>query len=103
MLSLNAMGCNRVDFRVPNRFEYGYGLTVPLVKTLVDDLPDLLMTVDSGISCVAGVGRAVELGCQRGRYGSPPARAEVIPSADAIVNPNCRATPFPARRWQVLA
>ena len=61
MLSLQAMGCRRLDFRVPNRFEFGYGLTVPLVETLADDPPDLLITVDSGIGCVAGVARAREL------------------------------------------
>ena len=36
MLSLEAMGCRKVDFRVPNRFEFGYGLTVPLVNSLAD-------------------------------------------------------------------
>mgnify|MGYP001825658000 FL=1 len=48
-LSLRAMGCTSLDFRVPNRFEFGYGLSAALVDTLAGDPPDLLITVDSGI------------------------------------------------------
>jgi single-stranded-DNA-specific exonuclease len=71
---------------VPNRFEYGYGLTVPLVDSLQDP-PDLLVTVDSGISCVAGVARARELGCQV-IVTDHHLPGEVLPAANAIVNPN---------------
>ena len=62
VLSLRAMGGQRISFRVPNRFEFGYGLTVPLVETLAAEPPDLLITVDAGIACVAGVQRAREMG-----------------------------------------
>ena len=96
VLSLNAMGCRGVEFRVPNRFEYGYGLTVPLVNTLAEKPPDLLMTVDSGISCVGGVERAVELGC-RVIVTDHHLPGEVIPVADAIVNPNCTGDAFPSK------
>jgi single-stranded-DNA-specific exonuclease len=86
VLSLRSMGCTQLDFRVPNRFEYGYGLTVPLVDSLQDP-PDLLVTVDSGISCVAGVARARELGCQV-IVTDHHLPGEVLPAANAIVNPN---------------
>jgi single-stranded-DNA-specific exonuclease len=94
--ALQSMGCNSVDFRVPNRFEFGYGLTVALVDTLADDPPDLLMTVDSGISCVAGVARATELGC-RVIITDHHLPGKVIPSAHAIVNPNLPGDGFPSK------
>lgn len=96
MLSLAAMGCGKVDFRVPNRFEFGYGLTVPLVDTLVDDPPDLLLTVDSGISCNEGIERARELGC-RIIVTDHHLPGEKLPAAHAIVNPNCAGDVFPSK------
>jgi single-stranded-DNA-specific exonuclease len=96
VLSLRAMGCNEVDFRVPNRFEFGYGLTVPLVETLVDSPPDLLVTVDSGISCIDGVSRARELGCQV-IVTDHHLPGEALPNANAIVNPNCDGDAFPSK------
>ncbi|MSQ98855.1 MAG: single-stranded-DNA-specific exonuclease RecJ [Xanthomonadales bacterium] len=96
VLALKWMGCSKVSFRVPNRFEFGYGLTVPLVDTLADDPPDVLVTVDSGISCVRGVARAVELGC-RVIITDHHLPGEVLPAADAIVNPNCAGDTFPSK------
>jgi single-stranded-DNA-specific exonuclease len=81
---------------VPNRFEFGYGLTVPLVESLAGNLPDLLITVDSGISCVRGVARARELGC-RVIVTDHHLPGEVLPAADAIVNPNCPGDTFPSK------
>jgi single-stranded-DNA-specific exonuclease len=96
VLSLKAMGCKDVGFRVPNRFEFGYGLTVPLVETLVQNPPDLLITVDSGISCINGVERARALGC-RVIVTDHHLPGEVLPTADAIVNPNCPGDAFPSK------
>lgn len=96
MLSLRAMGCAHADFRVPNRFEFGYGLTVPLVETLATAPPDLLVTVDSGIACLAGVKRARELGC-RVVVTDHHLPGEQLPQADAIVNPNCPGDLFPSK------
>jgi len=96
VLALRAMGCARVDFRVPNRFEFGYGLTVPLVDTLADAPPDLLVTVDSGIACLRGVDRARELGC-RVIVTDHHLPGDVLPAADAIVNPNCTGDLFPSK------
>lgn len=60
--SLRAMGAEYVDYIVPNRFEYGYGLTPEIVDMAARRHPELLITVDNGISSIAGVDRANELG-----------------------------------------
>jgi single-stranded-DNA-specific exonuclease len=96
LLSLQAMGCTSLDFRVPNRFEFGYGLSAALVDTLADDPPDLLITVDSGISCNQGVARARELGCVV-VVTDHHLPGEVLPDAHAIVNPNCEGDQFPSK------
>jgi len=94
--ALHQLGATRVDFRVPNRFEFGYGLSVALVETLADNPPDLLVTVDSGISSNDGVDRARELGCQV-IVTDHHLPGEVLPAADAIVNPNCDGDQFPSK------
>jgi len=96
LLALRAMGGKRVDFRVPNRFEFGYGLTVPLVDTLQEAPPDLLVTVDSGIACLDGVARARALGC-RIIVTDHHLPGDDLPAADAIVNPNCPGDGFPSK------
>ena len=48
VLALTAMGCQLVDFLVPNRFDYGYGLTPEIVDLAVQKTPDLIITVDNG-------------------------------------------------------
>jgi single-stranded-DNA-specific exonuclease len=94
--ALNLMGTDNVDFRVPNRFEFGYGLSVALVETLADHPPGVLVTVDSGISSNAGVDRARELGCKV-VVTDHHLPGEVLPGADAIVNPNCPGDQFPSK------
>ncbi|MDX1381062.1 MAG: single-stranded-DNA-specific exonuclease RecJ [Xanthomonadales bacterium] len=96
ILALRAMGCARLDFRVPNRFEFGYGLTAPLVETLADAPPEVLITVDSGIACIEGVRRARELGC-RVIVTDHHLPGERLPEAHAIVNPNCPGDAFPSK------
>ncbi|HMU65703.1 MAG TPA: DHH family phosphoesterase, partial [Cellvibrionaceae bacterium] len=61
---LRALGFKQVDFLVPNRFEYGYGLTPEIVAVAQQYQPELLITVDNGISSVAGVEAANALGMQ---------------------------------------
>ena len=95
VLSLGAMGCKRVGFRVPNRFEFGYGLTVPLVETLAQEPPDLLVTVDSGIACIAGVRRARDLG-SRVIVTDHHLPGDEVPAAHAVVNPNSPGDGFPS-------
>jgi len=94
--ALRLMAASRVDFRVPNRFEFGYGLSVGLVETLADDPPDVLVTVDSGISSLDGVRRARELGCKV-IVTDHHLPGDELPQADAIVNPNCPGDRFPSK------
>lgn len=96
MLALRAMGAGSVDFRVPNRFEFGYGLTVPLVDTLAADPPDLIITVDSGVCCNAGVARAGELGSEV-IVTDHHLPGEELPPAAGIVNPNLEGDAFPSK------
>ncbi len=93
---LRAFGAKQVDFRVPNRFEFGYGLTTGLVDTLADDPPDLLVTVDSGIACLAGVARARTLGIDV-IVTDHHLPGEALPDANAIVNPNSPGDDFPSK------
>jgi single-stranded-DNA-specific exonuclease len=94
--ALNLMGADNVEFRVPNRFEFGYGLSVGLVETLANNPPDVLVTVDSGISSNEGVDRAREMGCKV-VVTDHHLPGEVLPDADAIVNPNCPGDQFPSK------
>src|SRR5690606_38157022 len=61
---LRLLGATRVDFEVPHRLRHGYGLSPALVADLPRPLPDLLITVDSGIACVSGVAAAKSEGCR---------------------------------------
>ena len=96
MRALHLMAASHVDFRVPNRFEFGYGLSVGLVDTLSSDPPDVLVTVDSGISSNDGVRRARELGCKV-IITDHHLPGEELPDANAIVNPNCTGDGFPSK------
>ncbi len=94
--ALKQMGVQDVDFLVPNRFEYGYGLTPEIVTLAARKNPDLLITVDNGISSVEGVRAARERGMQVliTDHHLPGA---VLPEADAIVNPNQPGDVFPSK------
>ncbi len=90
------MGLQQVEFLVPNRFEYGYGLTPEIVDVAQSYQPDVIMTVDNGIASVAGVAAAQALGIKVivTDHHLPP---EQLPSADAIVNPNQQGCDFPSK------
>jgi single-stranded-DNA-specific exonuclease len=96
MEALTLMGCVNHSFLVPNRFEYGYGLTPEIVDIAAKQGAQLLVTVDNGISCVAGVNRAKELGLQVLVTDHHLPGLE-LPKADAIVNPNQVGCPFPSK------
>lgn len=64
VLALRAMGCRHIDFLVPNRFEFGYGLTPEIVELAVARGAEFLITVDNGISSIAGVAAAKAAGMQ---------------------------------------
>lgn len=94
--ALRLMAAENVDFRVPDRFEFGYGLSASLVDTLAAKPPDVLVTVDSGISSIDGVARARELGCTV-IVTDHHLPGEELPNAHAIVNPNCPGDEFPSK------
>lgn len=88
VLALRALGAKYVDYLVPNRFEFGYGLTPEIVAVAVKEKrPDLIMTVDNGIASVEGVAaaHAAHIKVLVTDHHLP---GDVLPSADAIVNPN---------------
>jgi len=83
---LRAFGA-RVDFIVPNRFEYGYGLTPEIVHLAAESSPDILLTVDNGIASVDGVAEANSLGMQV-FVTDHHLPGDTLPDAACIVNPN---------------
>jgi single-stranded-DNA-specific exonuclease len=95
VLGLGMLGLQSVDFRVPSRFADGYGLTPGIIHRLQEEgeLPDLLITVDNGISAHQGVRAARELGV-RTIITDHHLAGESLPEADAIVNPNQPDCPF---------
>lgn len=91
---LRAMGLKRVGYLVPDRFEYGYGLTPPLVQLAAGQSPDILLTVDNGISSIDGVAEANRLGL-RVLVTDHHLPGASLPEAAAIVNPHLPGQTFP--------
>lgn len=91
--ALRAMGHHQVNYLVPNRFEFGYGLTPEIVLEAQKFKPDLIITVDNGISSVAGVETAKELG-YKVIITDHHLPGNIRPDADAIVNPNQHGDDF---------
>ncbi|MFT5112701.1 MAG: single-stranded-DNA-specific exonuclease [Parasphingorhabdus sp.] len=96
ILSLRDMGCSNIDYVVPNRFEYGYGLSPAIVDVAARLNPDLIITVDNGVASHGGVDRCVELGIQV-VITDHHLPGENLPNADAIVNPNLLDDEFPSK------
>jgi len=94
--ALRLLGVAHVDYLVPNRFEYGYGLTPEIVAVAAQREPDLLITVDNGISSVDGV-RAAKAAGMRVVVTDHHLPGEQLPDADAIVNPNQRGDTFASK------
>ena len=96
ILALRAMGYQNVDFLVPNRFDFGYGLSVPIVDEAAKQGAEVIVTVDNGISCIDGVTHAKSLGMQV-VVTDHHLPGDVLPPADAIVNPNQPGCEFPSK------
>lgn len=96
VLALKAMGLQFVDYLVPNRFEYGYGLTPEIVAVAAGKKPDILITVDNGISSIEGVAAAQERG-MKVIVTDHHLPGEKLPNAEAIVNPNQGSCDFPSK------
>jgi len=85
--ALTLMGAKQVDFLVPDRFKFGYGLSVKLVEEAALQKPDLIITVDNGIANHQGVIKANELNIPV-IITDHHLAAETLPDALVIVNPN---------------
>ena len=96
LLGLRAMGFCYVDYMVPNRFEFGYGLTPEIVSLASKKNPDLLVTVDNGISSIEGVCFANERSIDVIITDHHLPGTE-LPDAYAIVNPNQDGCKFPSK------
>ena len=96
VLVLRAFGHQSVQFLVPDRFKFGYGLTPEIVEHARAYQPELIVTVDNGISSVSGVAAARAMGCQvlvTDHHLAGP----VLPDAEALVNPNLPDNAFPSK------
>jgi len=96
LLVLRAFGAAHVDYLVPNRFEYGYGLTPEIVALAAARAPDLIITVDNGISSLEGVAAARRLGIAT-LITDHHLPGRQLPDADVIVNPNQPGCDFPSK------
>ena len=93
---LKALGFKFVEYLVPNRFEYGYGLTPPMAELAVAQGAELIITVDNGISAIDGVALAKKAGVKV-LVTDHHLAGEQLPDADAIVNPNQPGCDFPSK------
>jgi single-stranded-DNA-specific exonuclease len=96
MRALGAWGFTSVDFLVPNRFEFGYGLTPEIVALAATRSPTLIVTVDNGISSIAGVAEARSRGIAV-LITDHHLPGESTPAANVIVNPNLPGSQFASR------
>jgi single-stranded-DNA-specific exonuclease len=94
--ALRTMGAAHVEYLVPNRFEFGYGLTPAIVEVASNWNPDLIITVDNGIASIDGVEKANELHIDV-LITDHHLPAEQVPNACAIVNPNQHGCLFPSK------
>jgi single-stranded-DNA-specific exonuclease len=92
---LRSLGA-QVDFIVPNRFEYGYGLTPEIVRLAALSSPDIIVTVDNGIASVEGVAEARRLGIEV-LVTDHHLPGDSLPDALCIVNPNQPGCTFPSK------
>ena len=96
MLALRAMGFQRLEFLVPNRFDYGYGLTPEIVDLATQYKPQLIVTVDNGISSIEGVAHAADLNIDV-IVTDHHLPGKTLPEAWAIINPNQPGCVFPSK------
>ncbi len=93
---LGMMGARHVEYLVPSRFGFGYGLTPELVAVAAERRPEVLLTVDNGISSLTGTAAAQALG-MKVLITDHHLPGQELPKADAIVNPNLPGDTFPSR------
>jgi single-stranded-DNA-specific exonuclease len=93
---LRDFGFKDVEYLVPNRFDYGYGLTPEIVDVAAARSPRLIITVDNGVSSIDGVAHAKQLGIPV-LVTDHHLPGDELPVADVIVNPNLRGSKFASR------
>ncbi len=93
---LRALGALHVTYSVPNRFEYGYGLSTRMAEHVIELQPKVVITVDNGISSIDGVRLLKEAGISV-VVTDHHLPGDVLPDADAIVNPNQPGCRFPSK------
>ncbi|WP_297474602.1 single-stranded-DNA-specific exonuclease RecJ [uncultured Photobacterium sp.] len=96
VLALKMLGCRNVDYLVPNRFDDGYGLSPEVAQQAIDRGAELIMTVDNGVSSIAGVAAAKAQGVQV-LVTDHHLPGDCLPAADAMVNPNLDQCGFPSK------
>ncbi|WP_241505848.1 single-stranded-DNA-specific exonuclease RecJ [Parahaliea mediterranea] len=94
--TLRRFGAAFVDYLVPNRFDYGYGLTPEIVELAAQRQPDLIITVDNGISSIEGVAAASAHGIDT-LVTDHHLAGRALPAAAVIVNPNQPGCGFPSK------
>ena len=95
--ALRLMGAKQVDFLVPNRFKHGYGLSPEIViEAKHEKDPDLIITVDNGISSIEGtaLARSFDIDVIITDHHLP---SHELPMANAIINPNMNGCDFPSK------
>lgn len=97
VLTLRNLGFAQVEYFIPDRFELGYGLSREVVARLAALEPELLITVDNGISSIDGVAAAHEAGMAV-LITDHHLPGERLPDAEAIVNPNMPGDGFPGKQ-----
>lgn len=96
VLAFKMLGCQNVDYLVPNRFDDGYGLSPEVVDQALAKGVELIMTVDNGVSSLSGVAYAKEKGLTV-VVTDHHLPGDILPNADAIVNPNLNECGFPSK------
>lgn len=96
VLAFKMLGCQNVDYLVPNRFDDGYGLSPEVVDQALAKGVEVIMTVDNGVSSLSGVAYAKEKGLTV-VVTDHHLPGDILPNADAIVNPNLNECGFPSK------
>jgi len=96
MKGLRTMGAKQVNFLIPDRFKFGYGLTPEIVEVAAQQDPDLIITVDNGIASIDGVAAAKAKGI-RVLVTDHHLAGDELPDADSIINPNQPGDEFPTK------
>ena len=96
VLGLKSLGLEKTEYLVPNRFEFGYGLSLEIAKVALKSSPEIVITVDNGINSIEGVEFLKSHGIIviiTDHHLSGPS----LPAADAILNPNQPGCEFPSK------